>query len=248
MNQPLGDDSHISAPPPPPPRQPIFNLPAVVTALIAACVLVHLIRVQALDPVQDLELLVRFAFIPLRYSGEYVIDIYAWISPVTYSFLHGDAVHLAVNMIWMAAFGSPLANRLGAVRFLMFWAATALAAVGLHYILHPLDATPLVGASGAISGMMGAASRFAFRIDRSGRRAFFAGPVLPIGQVFASRMAVSFLAVWMVVNLVMGLGIGGSGMEARIAWEAHIGGFLAGFFGLRLLDGPGGSERWRNLS
>jgi membrane associated rhomboid family serine protease len=121
----------------PPPRQPVFNLPVVVTALIVACALMHLLRAYVLTPAQDLELIVRFAFIPLRYSGEYVIDIYAWLSPVTYAFLHGDIVHLAVNMIWLAAFGSPLANRIGSRVSRLFWAATSLAAVGLHYVLHP---------------------------------------------------------------------------------------------------------------
>jgi membrane associated rhomboid family serine protease len=250
MNQPLRDENHPAHRPPPPPRerQPVFNLPAVVTALIAICVGVHVLRVYALDQIQDLELLVRFAFIPVRYSGQYAIDIYAWVSPITYSFLHGDVVHLAVNMIWLAAFGSPLANRIGAWRFCLFWGATVLAAVGLHYVLHPLDATPLVGASGAISGMMGAASRFAFRIDRSGNRASFDGPVLPMSRVFTYRTTVSFLAVWMVVNLAVGLGFGGPGMDGRIAWEAHIGGFLAGFLGVRLFDRRHGPESWRNSS
>ena len=63
-------------------------------------------------------------------------------------------------MITTAAFGSPLANRIGALRFVTFWIATSVAAAGLHYVLHMTDQSPLVGASGAISGMMGAAARF----------------------------------------------------------------------------------------
>lgn len=241
--QPIGDDSQPQLPPPP--RQPVFNLPAVVTVLIAACALIHLVRAYWLSPAQDLDLLVRFAFIPLRYSGEYTIDVYAWAGPFTYAFLHGDVFHLAVNMIWLAAFGSPLANRIGIARFLAFWVATSLAAVGLHYILHANDPTPLVGASGAISGMMGAAARFAFRIDRSERRAAFTGPILSVGRVFTYRTTVSFLAIWMIINLAMGFGFGSPGMDGRIAWEAHIGGFLMGFFALRLFDVPQLSENGR---
>ncbi|NMG41248.1 rhomboid family intramembrane serine protease [Chelativorans sp. ZYF759] len=231
--QPIGDDADHRYPPPP--RQPVFNLPAIVTALIAACVGVHLLRAYVLNNAQDFELIVRFAFIPLRYSGDYVIDIYAWLSPLTYAFLHGDIVHLAVNMIWLAAFGAPLANRIGVPRFVAFWAATSLAAVALHYVLHPADPTPLVGASGAISGMMGAAARFAFRIDRSERHAAFTGPILSMAAVFTYRTTVAFLAIWMIINLALGLGFGGPD-GARIAWEAHIGGFLMGFLGLRLFD------------
>jgi membrane associated rhomboid family serine protease len=147
MNQPLPQDDRFDGPPPDR-RQPVFNMPGVVLALIAICVGVHLVRAYALGPAADIEVLVRFAFIPLRYSGQYAIDIYAWISPITYSFLHGDMVHLAVNMVWLAAFGSPLANRFGNLRFALFWAATALAAVGLGLV--DLAAAPLTAPPGEL--------------------------------------------------------------------------------------------------
>lgn len=219
-----------------PPREPMFNLPVVVVALIVVCAAIHLVRVYLLTSRQDLDLLVYAAFIPVRYSGQFALDISAFTSPFTYAFLHGSIAHLAVNMIWLAAFGSPLANRLGVARFLLFWALTSLAAAGLHYVLHSLDQAPLVGASGAISGMMGAAARFAFRIDRSAGKPMFAGTPLPIKLVFRSRATMTFLGVWMVINLVTGLvGFGSMGGDS-IAWEAHIGGFLAGFFGIGAID------------
>ncbi len=218
----------------PPTRQPVFNLPGIVVVLIAACAGIHLLRAYVLTPEQDFGVILRFAFIPLRYSGDYAIDIYAWLGPVTYAFLHGDMGHLIVNMVWLAAFGSPLANRIGAVGLGVFWLLTGLAAVGLHYVIQPLDAVPLVGASGAISGMMGAASRFAFRIERRGRRAAFAGPVLSISSVFTYRATVTFLAVWMVVNLVIGMGYGADETGSQIAWQAHMGGFAAGFLAIPL--------------
>jgi membrane associated rhomboid family serine protease len=141
-------------------------------------------------------------------------------------------------MVWLAAFGPPLANRFGAVRFALFFAATGLAAAALFWVVHPSMEAPLVGASGAISGMMGAAARFAFRIDRSLGKAAFAGAPLPFAEVLRSRSVVTFLAVWMVINLVTGLvGLGAGGAE-QIAWEAHIGGFVVGFFALRLFDRP----------
>jgi membrane associated rhomboid family serine protease len=218
-------------------REPAFNLPGIVLAAIAICSVVHLVRVYTLDFEQDLELLIRTAFIPIRYSGQFDIDFYAFSSPFTYAFLHGGFAHLAVNMIWLAAFGSPLANRLGAARFAAFWAATGLAAVGLHYALHPMDTAPLVGASGAISGMMGAAARFGFRIDRSAGKPAFAGALLPISLVLRMRGVLTFLVIWMIVNLVTGIVGFAPGVENRIAWEAHVGGFMAGFFGVRLFDG-----------
>lgn len=217
-------------------REPVFNMPDVVIAIIGACVAIHLIRVYLLSPDQDVWLLIRAAFIPVRYSGQYDLDIYAFTSPLTYAFLHGGFTHLIINMVWLAAFGSPLANRLGALRFSAFFAVTALAAVALHYVLHPLDQAPLVGASGAISGMMGAAARFSFQIDRSHGRPAFAGAPLPIRDVFRSRTAMTFLGVWMIINLVTGVAGFAPGVDNQIAWEAHIGGFLAGFLGIRFFD------------
>lgn len=224
--------------PEPPGHEPAFNIPGVVLLLLALCIVVHLLRAYVLSTAQDMELIVRAAFIPIRYSGEYILEVYAFTSPVTYSLLHGGVAHLAVNMVWLAAFGSPLATRIGAPRFLLFWVFTALAAVLLHYVLHPDSQVPLVGASGAISGMMGAAARYGFRSDRSGGRSVFVGPILSIGETLRSRTAMVFLGVWMIVNIATGLAGAMPGVEGAIAWEAHIGGLLAGFFGVRLFDRP----------
>lgn len=219
------------------PREPVFNMPGIVVLLIAVCAGVYLLQTYVLTDRQYFELLVRGAFIPIRYSGQYALEVYAFTSPITYAFLHGSFAHLAVNMIWLAAFGTPLANRLGNLRFLLFWIVTGLAAVGLHYVLHPLDQAPLVGASGAISGMMGAAARFGFRASKVTGRSSFDGPLLLIADVFRSRTVVTFLAVWMVTNLAIGLIGFAPGAGDRIAWEAHIGGFAAGFFGIGFFVG-----------
>ncbi len=220
----------------PAPREPVFNLPGIVLAFMAACAVVYVMQFHVLTMQQDYDFLVRAAFIPFRYSGQFAVDVYFFTSPVTYSLLHGSLMHLVFNMVWLGAFGSPLANRLGPARFVLFWVAASVAAVALHYGLHMNDQSPLVGASGAISGMMGAAARFGFRIDRSSGRSAFGGPVLPISVVLRSRGVVAFLAVWMVINLVTGLIGLTPGEQSQIAWEAHIGGFLVGFFGISAFD------------
>ncbi len=219
-----------------PAREPVFNMAAIVVALIAICGLVHLVRVFVLTPQQDFDLLVRTAFIPARYSGSFSIDIFTYSSPLTYSFLHGDIVHLAINMIWLAAFGSPLANRIGVIRFVGFWALTSVAAVLLHYVVHSNDQSIVIGASGAVSGMMAAAARFGFVVDRRSRRPVFSGRRLPLASVFRHRNVMVFLAVWFAINLIAGLGYFIPGETRSIAWEAHIGGFVAGFFGIGLFD------------
>lgn len=86
----------------------------------------------------------------------------------------------------------------------------------------------LVGASGAISGMTGAATRFGFRIDRSRLPAAYGGPPLPIGSVFRIRQVYTFIAVWVATNVLAGAGLL-TGGEQAVAWQAHLGGFAAGF-------------------
>lgn len=218
-------------------REPLLNIPTAVVALIAICVAVQLVQSYLLTPRQDLAFLIRAAFIPVRYSGQYIIDVYAFTSPITYTFLHGGFIHLAVNMVWLAAVGTPLANRIGAVRFLIFWVVCGAAAAGLHYMLHSTDDTPLVGASGAIAGMMAAATRYLFRVNRFSDSPAYMGPLLPLTSSLRSRQVLFFIVIWMGGNLLVGL-LGAPGVSNSIAWEAHIGGFLAGFLLLGLFDKP----------
>ncbi|MGN6305492.1 MAG: rhomboid family intramembrane serine protease [Mesorhizobium sp.] len=221
-----------------PHREPVFNLPPVVLAIIGLCAAIFLLQTYVLTPDQNLDLIRYGAFIPVIYTGKYGFDIWAFTSPFTYTLLHGSFLHVAVNMVWLAAFGSPLANRFGALRFAVFFMVTGLASAFFFCAIHPFTQAPLVGASGSISGMMGAAARFAFQIDRSSGKAAFAEAPLPFRLVLRSRAVVTFLAVWMVINLITGLVGFVPGNEDQIAWEAHIGGFLAGFFGLRFFDRP----------
>ena len=222
-------------------HEPMFNVPMVVLVIIGLCVAVYLAQAYVLNDSQNLMLLYNAAFIPVLYTGQYDFDWFMLSRPFTYTFLHGSLAHVAVNMVWLAAFGPPLANRFGAARFAFFFAMTGLAAAALFWAIHPFMEAPLVGASGSISGMMGAAARFGFHMDRSSGKSAFAGAPLPFSVVVRSRSVMTFLAVWMVINLVTGLvGLGAGGSD-QIAWEAHIGGFLVGFFALRFFDR--GSQR-----
>ncbi|TIQ30606.1 MAG: rhomboid family intramembrane serine protease [Mesorhizobium sp.] len=245
MNEPVGPTEPEPRPDeeaPEPRREPVFNLPPVVLAVIAICAIVFLLQQYVLNETQQMTLLYDGAFIPVLYTGQYGFDWFLFTRPFTYAFMHGGFAHIAINMVWLAAFGSPLANRLGTLRFAVFYAVTGLASVALFWAMHPYGEMPLVGASGAISGMMGAAARYGFRIDRSSGRAAFAGDPLPIAIVLRLRGVMTFLGVWTVINLATGLLGFAPGIDGQIAWEAHIGGFVAGFFGLRFFDRPMSAE------
>jgi membrane associated rhomboid family serine protease len=149
-----------------------------------------------------------------------------WTTLVSSLFIHGGWAHAGMNALGALAFGTPVARALGvgvrgAIGFILFYLACGVVANLGYAGMHPGDALPLVGASGAVSGLFGGASRL---IERRGGL-----------SPFRSRTVVASLAAWVVVNVLLGLmhyapGVG----DAQVGWEAHIAGYLAGL----LLIGP----------
>ncbi|GEP09510.1 rhomboid family intramembrane serine protease [Methylobacterium gnaphalii] len=160
----------------------------------------------------------------------------------SYALLHGSWMHVILNVVWLAAFGTPVARRYGAWRYGVLALAGIVAGAILHLLVDPLSAMPLVGASGGISALMAGAARFVFRPPPAYRPAM-AWQIAPqprletITELIRNRSAVLFLAIWLGTNLLFGLislplGAG----DGPIAWDAHLGGFLVGFFLLPLLE------------
>jgi membrane associated rhomboid family serine protease len=231
-------------------REPLFNVPNVVMAVLALLVLVHAVRTLLLTEETDVAFLLLFAFIPVRYEttlllggqfpGGWGAEIWTFVS---YSLIHADLTHLGFNAVWLLAFGSAVARRFGAVRFLVFFAVTAAAGALVHLVTHAGEQFPVIGASAAISGTMAAAMRFAFQ--RGGPLGFWRGddedayrvPALPLTGVLRDPRVLAFLAVWFGINLLFGLGsLPITGSEQSVAWQAHIGGFLAGLLLFSVFD------------
>jgi membrane associated rhomboid family serine protease len=159
---------------------------------------------------------------------------------VSYAFLHGSWAHVILNSIWLAAFGTPVARRCGAPRFILLSAATAAGGAVGYAVMHPFQALPLVGASAAVSGMMAAAAWFVFSVPRheDGR---YAEPHERLRETLASlarnRQVLIFLSVWLIANYVSAVVAQPLGLtDASIAWEAHVGGFIVGLMLFPLLD------------
>ena len=181
----------------------------------------------------------RPAFIPVRYLPDVLtLNLPTIFSPVTYSFLHGGWVHLIINIVWLLVFGSPLAFRIGWARSIGFWIVTAVAAAMTHLAVYYGEMVPVIGASGAVSGFMGAAARFGLRANRRHPRRGFDGPLLSIPDTFRARGVVPFLLVWIALNVGIGFGFLNFTDGAPVAWEAHIGGLVAGFLLIPLFDRP----------
>jgi len=225
-------------------RAPAINLPPVVLWLSVSLIAVHVGRLF-LGANLDEWVLLAFAFIPARYSEAGALlpggaAARLW-SPLTYAFLHADFVHLIVNLVWMASFGGALARRFGGARFLFLALIGAISGAALHYALHPGEEVLVIGASGAVSGMMAASARFAFAPGGplAGGRGpgAYRLPAAPLLALLRNSRALAFILVWFAVNLIVGLTGGlGAGLAGPIAWEAHIGGFAAGLLLFPLLD------------
>ena len=225
-------------------RQPIFNIPGSVVWLLVIMAGLHLVRTQVLPTATAEELLLTLAFIPARYvvpapiipGGEWA-DVTSF---VTYMLVHGDATHLIVNSVWMLAFGSAVAKRIGDLRFILFSVLCGIVGALAHLALHFGELVPVVGASAAISGQMAAAIRFMFGASRqiipsTGNLAF--APLASIWQTLTDLRFLAFLAIWIALNMLFGLGgVNVNGTGSSIAWEAHIGGFLCGLFVFGFFD------------
>jgi len=232
-------------------REPVFNLPPALAVLLVLLVAIH-IAMWAIEEWGGREAygnaLAWLAFWPPRYNGMIAVpgalpggfaaDVWTF---VTYALLHGNMLHLVFNLLWMLAFGSAVAWRFGTARFLLFCAVTAAAGAGVHLLTNFQSMLPLVGASAAISGLMAASMRFAFEAGgplsafrMKGRQAFLV-PALPLFAALRNPQVLIFLAVWFALNLMFALTSVFDG-GGDVAWQAHIGGFIAGLLLFPLFD------------
>jgi membrane associated rhomboid family serine protease len=228
-------------------EQPIFNTPPAVVALLGLMVGIHMARSLLSEDADDW-LIFALAFIPARFTSSGAdMPGYPWSLPVSFVshlFLHGNVVHLLVNGAWLLAVGTPVARRLGAPRFFAMFFGSGIAGAGLFWAFHIGALLPMVGASGAVSGLMAALFPliFAVRDDHSRwllREHTEAMPRLTALGLWQDGRALTSIAAWVGVNFLVALGVGGFAPEGGVAWEAHLGGFVAGLVLFFLLDrGP----------
>jgi membrane associated rhomboid family serine protease len=206
-------------------RNPTRRIPVVTIGLIAVNVAVFLYELSLGD---NLALFFQdFGAVPRDVVSSWTPGRFlpgVGLPMLTSMFVHGGWLHLIGNMLYLWVFGDNVEDKLGRPRFLVFYVLCGFAASGLHVIVDPSSATPMVGASGAISGVLGA---YALLFARA--RVVTLIPIFVFLQV-AELPALVVLGFWFVLqffNGVLSLGYetGGSG---DVAWWAHIGGFVSG--------------------
>ena len=219
-----------------PAREPFLRAPASVIVLIGILAAAHVARILAPVALQD-TILNLLALDPIIYSTAalHALGVAApgllqrLLPPLGHIFLHANFTHLAFNCLWLLVFGPVVARRYGTVLFYVFFLLCGLAGAAAFVGFEWGQNVGAIGASGAISGLMAAGIRM-LRM----REPWLLGATMPLLSLRSSQV-VSFTAVWLVVNLVTGLiGLGPTGTLQAIAWQDHLGGYLAGL----LLAGP----------
>ena len=203
---------------------PRRRTPVAVGALVAVNVIVFLYEMilsggSAADGAAVGEFVATWGLVPREFLRE-IADPGAtrqvvWFTPISSMFIHGGLIHLASNLLYLWVFGAELEDWLGDRRFLAFYLACGLAASGLQIASNPDSYVATIGASGAVSGLLGA-----YVVSYPHRRLRLRWPPVRVPAIF-------FLLAWIVIQVLSGIDYQ-SAEEGGAAWWAHTGGFLAG--------------------
>ncbi len=194
--------------------------PVVVYSIIAACVGVFLYTIGLDSAGAERAFFATYGAIPRSITQSPWPD--AWRGLLTSIFMHGSWTHLGGNMLYLWIFGDNVEDAMGHGRFLVFYLTTGVAAALSHVAAHPASPVPLVGASGAIAGVLGA-----YLILYPRARVLS----LVIFGFFIRTVelpAILVLSLWFILQLVSGFGTLSAPGAATVAWWAHVGGFVAG--------------------
>ena len=192
-----------------------INLPPAVLWLIGINVAIQLVRSVLGDDV-DTALIQQFGLVPAAYGGGSSDLLSQVAAPITYQFLHGGWMHLVVNMVTLAAFGAPVERLLGARRFVLFYLSAGIVAGFVHVLMFSDSTDPVIGASGAISGVFG-------------------GVLMLMRYIGSLTSILPVAAIWIGLNVFFGVFGGTPGAAGeQVAWVAHIGGFVYGLAAIRL--------------
>ena len=215
-------------------QAPLFNAPTVVMVVIAVLVAVHVVLAM-FDDSWRVFAYYALALIPVRWTdpGYPMLEGSQYWSLGTYMLLHADWMHLLFNSLWLLVFGTAAARYLGTGRFLALTLIAGVAGGLASLALHWGEEVLVIGASGAVSGLLAAAIPLMY-----GRRIYGGARPLSFTELISSPRALLFTAVWLGLTLFSGAaGWTGNSFiaDGGIAWEAHIGGFVGGLLAFYLL-------------
>lgn len=201
--------------------------PYVNTALIVANVAAWLVEWTVLKG-GGAWVISGYGLVPARLLSDPLADS---VTVLTSMFMHGGWGHLFGNMLFLYVFGDNIEDALGHGRYLAFYLASGLAAAAAQVAIDPLSTIPMVGASGAIAGVLGA-----YLVLYPRAPIVVVNPVFPLWFVFGALLVFpAWLVVgeWFVWNLLRGVASVSGGSSGGVAFFAHLGGFVLGLLAIR---------------
>jgi membrane associated rhomboid family serine protease len=217
---------------------PTRTTPFVTYGLIAANTLVFVYMLY-LGPASSEKFVASYSVRPKEFFGAAADPgLHDYIRVLTSMFLHGGLLHLGGNMLFLWIFGDNIEDFLGHAKYLLFYVACGVAAVFSHGLAHPGSGLPMLGASGAISGVLGA---YIILYPKAGVWTFFF--FLFFWQIIKVP-AVFIIGLWMVVQVANGF-LYYDTTGGGVAWFAHVGGFISGIVLILIFKGMAGRKAWR---
>lgn len=202
---------------------PCHSTPLVTWGIMAVCIVVF-VSMQLMPEQLSYRLINLYGMVPIRYTNPYFgLPFDGYLSFLTSLFLHGNWLHLIMNMWFLWIFGDNVEDRMGHVPYLIFYLICGLLATFLQWYFDPLLTIPVVGASGAIAGVL-AAYFFIYPLER----VVVWVPILFL-PIVIHVPAITFLGLWMLVQLYSATtAMLFGGVAVDVAWWAHLGGFITG--------------------
>jgi membrane associated rhomboid family serine protease len=198
---------------------PTRSTPWVTWTLLLVCGLVYVWQ-AVLPPGTDREFIYGYGLVPQRLVSH--PDAESVVTILTSMFMHGGFMHVLGNLWFLHIFGDNVEDNMGPARFAVFYLLCGAAAALTQVAVNPGSLVPMVGASGAIAGVLAA-----YLVLYPGARVVTLIPIF-IFLHWTELPAWVFIALWFVLQFFNGLGALGSGAGGGVAYWAHIGGFLAG--------------------
>ena len=201
------------------------TFPIITIGLIVICALVFLVQMTGSDMDQRI-FIYAYGAVPAVVTGrEYlpfeIVAIPSWLSLMTSTFLHGGWMHILGNMLFLWIYGDNVEDQMGRLKFLVFYLICGVVASFTHVMIDPGSTTPLVGASGAIAGVMAA---YVLMFPRAKIRVIAVILIFIRFTYFPAFVVIGIWAVLQIVAVPASLSAEGGG----VAYFAHIGGFVAG--------------------
>ncbi len=205
---------------------PTRHFPVITIILIAANIVIFIYQLLLPDPAGTAH---AYGAIPhFLLTFRTVQPVHPLLTVVTSMFMHGGLLHLGTNMLYLWIFGNNIEDKLGYVKFILFYLLCGFAAAYAHALTDPVSTVPMIGASGAVAGILGAYILL-FPHARVHTLIFllFFVQVVRLPAIFV-------IGFWIAIQFINGLLSTGAAGQGGVAWFAHIGGFVFGILMIKV--------------